>query len=85
MDNYEPNDFVYVQDIGFCQLLNCGRYKSLKLKKKEDSSQPAAEPVLRKQKESICFEPDSYMMFGSEAANPPPAESEPNKPAPAPE
>jgi hypothetical protein len=50
MENYEPNDFVYVQDIGFCQLVSCGRHRTLKLKKKEDSASSAIEPVLRKQK-----------------------------------
>jgi len=81
MENYEPNDFVYVQDIGFCQLVSCGRYKTLKLKKREDSSQPTIEPILRKQKESIYFEPDSFMMFGNESANPP-AEGEPESSPP---
>lgn len=50
MESYEPNDFVYIEPVGFCRLINCGRYKGFKLERKEDGSMPTIEPILNNKK-----------------------------------
>lgn len=52
---------VYIEGVGFCQLINCGKHKTLKFKKKplyDDSLKPL---YIAKQKESLYFDPESFL------------------------
>ena len=49
---------MYLENIGFCQLVNCGKHKTLKFKKKPQYDDPVLKPLyLAKQKESLYFDP----------------------------
>ena len=60
-ETYSPNDIVYVEHIGFCQLISCGRHKTLKFKKKPIHDELDKPLYLVKQKESLYFEPDTFL------------------------
>lgn len=68
MESFEANDFVYIPEVGFCQLVNCGRFKNIKLKKREDQELSAELPI--EKRVSLYFPPDSFL-FEQEMNAPP--------------
>ena len=48
--NYHPNDMVYVENIGYGTLTNCGKFETLSLKNLN----------LSMKKSSLIFDPDMF-------------------------
>ena len=60
-DTYSPNDIVHIEGIGYCTLINCGKSKTINLPKKHFEEDLLKPLYLAKQKESLYFDPESFL------------------------
>lgn len=56
-ETYSPGDMVYLEGIGFSQLVSCGKHKSLKLKRNLKYNDALNPLNLGKKKSSLYFDP----------------------------